>query len=142
MRTEPQPLPAVNIVSAVMWQHRCMQRLHGVIEARPHDVEGIAALGKAVVDHATSTERVLSRVEDPRVVKDLAAHVAHHTALRLQLFRIATSSSEQRSVERARFVSLTREHALHEATLLGALLLAVDEGQLQVLGEQLTWSSP
>ncbi len=95
-----------------MRQHRQIQRLHALVkaESRPCDA-AMADLVEAVLVHTSSTEALLTKIRDERVVRDLEAHRVHHSRAKLAFFRAATCPEAAFAHEVLQLESVLREHA-------------------------------
>jgi hypothetical protein len=133
----------MNVVTRIMRQHREIQRLHGFVKAESHPCDAtMADLVEAVLVHTSSTEALLLRICDERVVRDLEAHRVHHSRAKLAFFRVATCPEAAFAREIAQLESVLREHAQHEARLVQILAEALGEDLLEVLGEQMAMLEP
>jgi hypothetical protein len=133
----------MNVVTRIMRQHRQIQRLHTFLKAESHPCDAtMADLVEAVLVHTSSTEALLTRIRDERVVRDLEAHRVHHSRAKLAFFRVATCPEAAFARELAQLESVLREHAQHEARLVQSLAEALGEEFLEVLGEQMAMLEP
>jgi hypothetical protein len=133
----------MNVVTRIMRQHRQIQRLHALVkaESRPCDAT-MADLVEAVLVHTSSTEALLTKIRDERVVRDLEAHRLHHSRAKLAFFRAATCPEAAFAHEVVQLESVLRDHAQHEARLVQSLAEALGEDLLEVLGEQMAMLEP
>lgn len=133
----------MNVVTRIMRQHRHIQRLHGLVKTdlRPCDA-AMADLVEAVLVHTSSTEALLAKIRDERVVRDVEAHRVHHSRAKLAFFRVATCSEAAFARELRQLESVLSEHAQHEAKVVQSLTHAFGEEVLEVLGDQMAMLEP